>query len=227
MKIVGVQKTTLVDYPGKIATTLFTLGCNMRCPYCHNKQIAFDFISKETIDVSEIYKFLESRRNFIDGIVITGGEPTLQPGLIDFMKEVKSRFGFFIKLDTNGSFPTVINRIIDENLADYYALDIKTSFLRYKEHLGVDGEVIKKTYELIRDSGKQYELRMTCYPEFINTDTVEELLPYLSERDRIFIQQCNLENDETITYNPAQLELFGERLNSRGMHNTKVRGLAV
>jgi len=173
MKIVGVQKTTLVDYPGKIATTFFTLGCNMRCPYCHNKQIAFDFIAKEVIPIEEIFNILDTRRNFIDGIVITGGEPTLQSGLFDFLKQIKAKYKFFVKLDTNGSFPTVINRLIEENLVDYIALDIKTSFNRYKEYLGIEGDMIKKTYELIRDSGLDYELRMTCYPDFINSDTVE------------------------------------------------------
>ena len=227
MNIVGLQKTTLVDYPGKVATTLFTLGCNMRCPYCHNKQIAFDFATSEPIKIDKIYSFLEERKNFIDGVVISGGEPTLQKDLIDFIKSLKERFGFCIKLDTNGSKPHVVKKIIKQKLVDYFALDIKTSFNKYKEYLGIDGELIFNTYKLIRGSGINYELRMTCYPDYINSGNISEIMSFLSPKDRIYIQKCNLDDDLideiNITYKDGQLELFEDLLVDNGFASTLVR----
>ena len=227
MKIAGIQKTTLIDYPCKVASTIFTIGCNLRCPYCHNKQLAFDFVETEPMSMDEVFDIIEERKNFIEGVSISGGEPTLQPDLIDFCREIKNRYGLAIKLDTNGCFPTVVNRVVEEGLVDYFAMDIKTSFARYKEHLGIDGENVYKSYKLIRDSGKDYELRMTCYPDFINTNTLNELMGFLSPNDRICIQKCNNEDDSSvIEYNDKQLVLFEDMFESKGFSQTLVRGIA-
>ncbi|MEI6079317.1 MAG: anaerobic ribonucleoside-triphosphate reductase activating protein [bacterium] len=228
MKIAGIQKTTLVDYPGKIASTVFTLGCNMRCPYCHNKQIAFDFAETELISTEKVFEIIEERKKFIDGISISGGEPTLQPDLLAFCKEIKKRYGLLIKLDTNGSFPMIVKRAIEEKLVDYVALDLKTSFSRYMECLGIDGGIIYKSYEIIRNSGIDYELRMTCYPDFINSSSLAELLGFLSPTDKIYIQKCNINQDEDQNeyYDQHQLELFGSILESKGFSCALVRGIA-
>ena len=230
MQIAGVQTISLIDYPGKVCTTLFTLGCNFRCPYCHNKQISFDFADVELMDEEAVFKLLDERKDFIDAISISGGEPTLQPDILDFCKKIKDRYGLLIKFDTNGSFPTVLKRAIDEKLVDYVALDIKTSFTRYKEHLGVEGEIIYKSYNIIKDSGIDYELRMTCFPEFIHTDSITEVMPLLSPKDRVFIQQCILrstneagEQEEAPLYTEEQLELFGNMFTSLGFSSTSIR----
>ena len=223
MKIVGIQKTTLLDFPDKIATTIFTLGCNIRCPYCHNKQISFDFAKQNIIDNNEVINTINERKNFIDGIVITGGEPTIQPELLNFMRMIKNKFGLLIKLDTNGTSPLVVRKAIDESLVDYVALDIKTSFENYKKYLNVDGQDILSTYNILRNSKVNYELRMTCYPEFIDSDGISNLINYLDVRDRIFIQKCNYESN---TSNEDQLELFEELFSINGFNCASIRGVA-
>lgn len=228
MKIAGIQRTTLVDYPGKIASTIFTLGCNMRCPYCHNKQISFDFAEPELLDTDDVIEIIKERKNFIDGITITGGEPTLQKDLLGFCRQIKEKFGLLIKLDTNGSLPMIVKRAIDEKLVDYIAMDLKTSFSRYRECLGIDGEIIYSSYKIIRDSGLDYELRMTCYPDFINTNSLSELLGFLNPTDKIFIQKCNVVNvdEQQVSYEDGQLGLFENILEAKGFHSALVRGIA-
>lgn len=220
MQIAGIQKTSLIDYPGKVCTVLFTIGCNMKCPYCHNKQISFDFAEQpEAVSMDEVYSVLGERAGFIDGISISGGEPTFQKDLLAFCADIKKRFGLLIKVDTNGSNPLVIKELISKKAVDYFALDIKTSFERYKGSLGVDGSKILESYNLIKDSGVDYELRMTCYPDFIDTDVIDELLPCLDYRDRLFIQKCNNER----TYDKGQLELFENMFKDQGYSSTGLR----
>jgi len=220
LQIVGVQKTSLIDYPGKICATLFTLGCNMKCPYCHNKQISFDFVEQpELLDMAEVFSIIKERKDFIDAVSISGGEPTIQKNIIDFCLDIKKRFGLLVKIDTNGSKPQVIKKLIENKALDYVALDIKTSFVRYKESLGVDGELIYKSYNLIKDSGLDYELRMTCYPDFINSDVIEEVLPLLDVRDRLFLQKCNNEQ----TYDKGQMDLFEDQFKIKGYSATGLR----
>jgi len=231
VQIAGLQKTSLIDYPGKVSTTLFTLGCNMKCPYCHNKQISFDFVEIPMVmSDEEVFALIEERKDFIDAISLSGGEPTLQPDLLDFCREIKKRYGILIKFDTNGSFPDVIQKAIDEKLVDYVALDIKTSFNRYKESLGVDGERIYKTYKIISSATNiGYELRMTCFPDFVDSESIAELLPMLDIKDRIYLQQCYLNKDlenpvyDTPAYDQIQLELFENIMNSKGFASASIR----
>lgn len=227
MNIVGIKKTTLLDYPDKVSTTLFTYGCNMRCPYCHNKQIAFDFVGEKIlIPIDKIFSIIEERLAFIDGITISGGEPSLQNGLYNFCKSIKEKYKLDIKLDTNGSIPMVVKRLIDDKLIDYVALDIKTSFKRYKELLGVDGEIIYKTYEIIKSSNIPYELRMTAYPGFINKETIKDLSLILSKNDYIYIQKCNVEYcDDMTPYEDEELKELENIFNFQGFKNVSIRGL--
>jgi len=229
VQIAGIQRTSLIDYPGKVSATLFTLGCNMKCPYCHNKQISFDFAEATVMDIKEVFAFLDERKNFIDAVSLSGGEPTLQPDILDFCREIKKHYGFLIKFDTNGTFPKVLQKAIDEKLVDYIAMDIKTSFNKYKEHLGIDGALVYESYKILRLSNINYELRMTCYPDFIDSDNIKDLLPMLDIEDRIYIQQCYLnKNIETPIYNvpsydQSQLELFENLMNSSGFAFASVR----
>lgn len=227
MNIVGIKKTSLLDYPDKVSTTLFTLGCNLRCPYCHNKQIAFDFVGEQILLPTEkIFSMLSERLAFIDGITISGGEPSMHLGLYNFCKTIKEKYNLAIKLDTNGAYPMIIKRLIDSKLLDYVALDIKTSFKRYKEYLGLEGDVVYKTYELIKNSLLPYELRMTAYPKFINKDTLLELIPYLDKNDKIYIQQCNVEYcEDTIAYEESELKELENILTKQGFRSVIVRGL--
>lgn len=229
MQIAGIQRTSLIDYPGKVSATLFTLGCNMKCPYCHNKQISFDFADASVMDLKDVFDFLDERKGFIDAISLSGGEPTLQPDLLDFCREIKKRYGFLIKFDTNGTFPKVLHQAIDEKLVDYIAMDIKTSFNKYQEHLGIDGALVYESYKVLSISKINYELRMTCYPDFIDPNNIRELLPMLDVEDRIYIQQCYLNKDSESpvynipSYDHSQLELFENIMNSSGFASASIR----
>ena len=125
MHIEAIQKLTLLDYPGRTAATLFTHGCNFRCPFCHNAGLVVR-PSEQAVDPSELFDFLEKRKKLLDGICITGGEPLLQPDIADFIRRVR-KIGYAVKLDTNGSFPEKLQALIDEGLVDYVAVDIKNS----------------------------------------------------------------------------------------------------
>ena len=220
MQIVGIQKTSLIDYPGKMCTTLFTLGCNMKCPYCHNKQISFDFVEAPALlGVADVFSTIEERKSFIDAVSISGGEPTVQKDIVEFCLDIKKKFALLVKIDTNGSKPAVIKKLIESNAVDYIALDIKTSFSRYKESLGVDGKLIYESYNLIKNSKIEHELRMTCFPDFINSDVIDEMLPLLDIKDRLFLQKCNNEQ----TYDKGQMDLFENQFKEQGYSATGLR----
>lgn len=164
MKFAGIQKLTLLDYPEKLACTVFVNGCNFRCPFCHNGSLV-RCDNESSIDESEILEFLNNRKGVLNGICISGGEPTLYPELIDFIRKVKEIGTYKIKLDTNGSKPDVIKSILDEGLIDYIAMDIKSSMESYPYVAGtikIDfNDVIPKSIDLIINSGIDYEFRTT------------------------------------------------------------------
>jgi len=166
MLISGLQKTTLIDYPGRIAATVFLAGCNFRCPFCHNPELVFpDQISQGILKEKDFFVWLDGRQGKIEGICITGGEPTLQKDLILFLRKIKKR-GYLIKLDTNGSRPDVLQQAFQEKLLDFVAMDIKNSLEKYSLTVGVkvDIERIKLSMGLIRNSGVDYEFRTTVAP---------------------------------------------------------------
>lgn len=140
MKIAGLQKLTLLDYPGKTAASIFTLGCNFRCPFCHNADLVVPLapdLKPSFLSEEEFFSFLQKRKGLLDGICITGGEPTLQSDLASFCKKIKDQ-GFLVKLDTNGSHPDILNNLISLDLVDYVAMDIKNSPDRYAQTVGLD-----------------------------------------------------------------------------------------
>jgi len=169
MIIAGFQKLTLIDYPGHLATTVFTVGCSFRCPFCHNPELVVEtqnFASVQTNNAEkEFLKFLKTRHGKLDGVCITGGEPTIQPDILDFIKKVK-KLGYAVKLDTNGTRPDVLRKVITEKLVDFIAMDIKNQPKRYNIATGTkfDIERIKLSVNLIMNSRIPYVLRTTVVP---------------------------------------------------------------
>lgn len=193
MIIKGLQKLTLVDYPGKVACTIFVFGCNFRCPFCQNPSLVIDDGSP-AIEEKEILNFLSERKGFLDGVCITGGEPTLQDDLPEFIRKIKS-LGFLVKLDTNGTNPDMLKELIDEKLIDYVAMDIKTrlDFERYRSVVRAldqkEFEKVKKSIEVIRSSGVDYEFRTTVVPTLLSQEDVVEIAKYISGAKLFSIQQ--------------------------------------
>lgn len=171
MTISGIVKSSLVDFPGHISSVLFLPGCNYDCFYCHNRQIINGSHSK--LDIEEILEFLKKRVGLIDGVVITGGEPTLHHDLQQFIETIKE-LGYKIKLDTNGSSPDVISQFLDLGLCDYYAVDYKAPFARYREVAGMcaDAKKVLQTINLLLGSGTEFEVRTTLIPQLKEEDLV-------------------------------------------------------
>lgn len=178
MIISGLQKLTLLDFPGYVACTIFTRGCNMRCPFCQNQGLVVPehFDSKEIIPTQEIIEFLKSRKSRLQGVCITGGEPTLQTDLMKFIKQVKS-IGYKVKLDTNGTNPEIIKTLLDNNLLDYIAMDIKNDLSRYELTSGVNEEKksILKSIDIIKDAGIEYEFRTTVVKELHDEESFQNI----------------------------------------------------
>lgn len=195
MNVKGVYRTSLIDYPGAISAVVFTGGCNLRCRFCHNPELALDSAELEAIPEADILSFLSTRKRLIDGVVISGGEPTLRANLSEFCDSLKS-LGFKVKLDTNGSDPAKVSELVKGKAVDYVALDIKTSPEKYSEVTGssLTFDSVQATLEVLRSSGIKYELRTTCVPDMV---TMED---FASIRDRIgrvrtyYLQQFRAEN---------------------------------
>ena len=167
MQIYGFNKTTLLDYPEHVACTLFTGGCNFRCPFCQNGGLVTDVSGQLPIPMDEIFSTLKKRKGILSGVCVTGGEPTLHPDLPDFLREIKE-LGYLVKLDTNGYRPDVIATLDRQNLIDYIAMDIKSSPEHYSQAAGVPGldmDRIKESVSYIRSSGLPYEFRTTVVRE--------------------------------------------------------------
>lgn len=190
IKFFGLQKLTLLDYPGHMAATLFTGGCNFRCPFCHNKGLVFLDEGNTELDIDEIYEFLNERKKILDGICISGGEPLIHKGLKDFIKEVK-KLGLKVKLDTNGSFYEGLKELIDENLLDYVAMDVKNSKRRYSETIGVTNFVldnIEKSIELLKMDKVDYEFRCTVVKEYHDAQAIKEMGEWLKGSKQLYLQ---------------------------------------
>lgn len=230
MKIGGLQKLTLVDYPGKVAATVFLIGCNFRCGFCHNPELVNWKGEQAEITEKEFFEFLKEKQDLIDGVCITGGEPTIYPDLINFIKKIRS-MGFLIKLDTNGSNPEVLKKLFAEKLLDFIAMDIKTSvdvevqnpkskFQKYNKATGVNVDInkIKKSVELIKNSGIDYEFRTTVVPGLVEKEDIEKISEWLKGVKKIALQQFQNKKvlDEkfkkTVSYPEEILKEFAEIL---------------
>ena len=194
MNIGGYQKLTLIDFPGTIATTIFTVGCNFRCPFCHNPELVIGSGIKtagtENKTEQEFFAFLKKRKGKIEGVCITGGEPTLQPDLLEFIQKIKA-LGFLVKLDTNGARPDILKKLLNLKLLDFVAMDIKNQPKRYAETVGVkvDLERIRLSVNLIRNSRVNYEFRTTVVPGIHSEKDFLEIAKWLSGARAYYLQE--------------------------------------
>jgi pyruvate formate lyase activating enzyme len=200
MKIGGLQKLSLIDFPGKIAATVFLIGCNFKCPFCQNPELVdSEKIKKQPlISEKDFFKFLNERKDFLEGVCITGGEPTIHKDLVDFIKKIKQK-GFLVKLDTNGSNPEVLKKLLKANLLDFIAMDIKTSLGKYEKvypvksrNAGAAKQLfnrVKKTIDLIKNSGIDYEFRITIVPGLVEKKDIGEIGHWLKGVKKFALQQ--------------------------------------
>lgn len=191
MQICGLQKLSLLDYPDKLAATVFFGGCNFRCPFCHNAALVTDTSGAPRIPEGEVVAFLERRRNFLDGVCVTGGEPLLQPELPDFLARVRA-MGYRIKLDTNGFSPDGLRALIDRGLVDYVAMDVKNSLEKYPQTVGllqVDLDAIRASARLIMEGRVDYEFRTTLVREFHQMADIRSIGEWLHGAGKYFLQK--------------------------------------
>ncbi len=190
MKINGFQKMTLLDFPGRVAATVFTGGCNLRCPFCHNALLVTQIDPSTLYDTDEVLSFLKSRKGILDGVAITGGEPLLQVDISGFIKKLKD-MGYAVKLDTNGTFPLKLADIIEEKLVDYVAVDIKNCKEKYPATVGIDNFNIKnieETVEILKRGDVPYEFRTTVVKEFHTVEDIERIGQWIKGAPRYFLQ---------------------------------------
>ncbi len=229
MLIEGMQKLTLLDYPEHIACTLFSHGCNLRCPFCHNAGLVVR-PPENIINSEEINGFLEKRKGILDGVCLTGGEPLLQKDVLDFMRYIRS-FGYKLKLDTNGFYPAVLEKAITEGLVDYIAMDIKSSRQGYPKAVGIENIDIApvcKSVELIMNSGVDYEFRTTAVKGLHIVSDFEDIANWIGGAKRYFIQQF-IDSGDLIS---SGFEAFDENETalllaavSKAVPSAKIRGI--
>lgn len=213
MKLAGIQKVTLLDYPGHIACTVFTRGCNFRCPFCHNMELVTNFDNSKDIDENEIIEFLKTRAGKLEGVCITGGEPLISDEVFSFMRKIKE-IGFKIKLDTNGTFPQRINTALKEKLIDMIAMDIKSSENNYNFVAGVNVDIdkIKESISIIRNCGIDYEFRTTCVKGLHERNDFEGIGKLILGADKYYLQNFrqveNVTPDNLCGFKKEELEIF-------------------
>ena len=186
----GFQKMTMLDFPGKVACTAFTAGCNFRCPFCHNASLVTKINNEEIYSQEEIFDYLNKRKGVLDGICITGGEPLLYDGIVEFIKKARE-LGLLVKLDTNGSFPEKLKYLIDNGLVDYVAMDIKNSKEKYAETIGLkeyDLSNVEKSVAMLLEGRVEYEFRTTIVAEYHTTQDIVAIGNWIKGAKRYFLQ---------------------------------------
>ncbi len=214
----GMQRTSFIDYPGKIVSTVFFGGCNFRCPYCHNSDLVFN---RDLPQIGEniLLEHLENRRGKLDGICITGGEPTLHPDLPEFIRHVKER-GFLVKLDSNGTNPEMLEELFGENLVDYIAMDIKAPKEKYSGvvKVNVNTNTIQRSIDLIREMAPDYEFRTTLVRELTDEEDLIAIGEWIKGSKRYALQQFRPNKPldpkcmECREYTREEMERFARRL---------------
>ena len=199
MNIGGIQKCSLIDYPGKISLVVFTRGCNFYCPYCHNPALirpepdgkgSGTGLSERPIDENDLFCFLEKRKTLLDGVVITGGEPTLHHDLPHFIRRIHE-MGFLVKLDTNGSRPDILEEIVSGGLTDFIAMDVKTAPARYEPFSGksFDASAIFRSVSIIINGGVHHEFRTTCVQPLVTDADIQQIARMVSGADSYVLQR--------------------------------------
>ena len=230
MKIHGLQKMTLLDYPGKVACTVFTAGCNMRCPFCHNALLVTELNPADAYSKEEILKFLEGRVGLLDGVCITGGEPLLQVDIAGFLKNIKD-LGYSIKLDTNGSYPDKLIELVENKLVDYVAMDIKNCLKKYPQTVGIEKfglQNVQKSIEFLLSGAVDYEFRTTVVKEYHSVEDIEKIGELIKGAKRYFLQNfvdsgnligsgLNSVSPETLREMAAKVSPLVESVSVRGI----------
>lgn len=230
MNISGIQKLTLLDFPGRLACTVFTTGCNFRCPFCHNASLVLPG-KGEHIETEQVISFLKKREGVLEGVCITGGEPCFQDGIEEFIQEVRS-MGFLVKLDTNGSFPEKLSSLLEKKLLDYVAMDIKTSKEKYLRVCGIKNERLLQnvieSVEILKKSSVEHEFRTTTAKELQTSDDFERIGEWLKGEKRYFIQQYRADGEligeELTPYEKKELLTFADIMR-RYVTNVDIRGV--
>ena len=231
MKIAGLQKLTLLDFPGETACIVFTPGCNFNCPYCHNSHIIHH--NHEEMSLADFFAFLESRKGLLDGVVVSGGEPTLQKDLVRFIHKIK-QMGFKVKLDTNGTRPAVLEELIEHKLVDYIAMDVKNSPAEYIKTSGtVDMTIfdIQDSIKLLKKWNGQYEFRTTVVKELHSANTLSFMAKWLkrmygkAEIPKLYLQM--FVKSDTVVYDltpptNSEMELY-KTIVSKYVPNVEIR----
>lgn len=194
MRLGGLQKLSLIDYPGKLAAVVFTQGCNFRCGYCHNPELVLPREYCPVVPEEEVMAFLRGRQEYLEGVVVTGGEPTVQEGLISFLDKLK-RLGYLVKLDTNGSRPEVLKQLLSLRLVNYVAMDVKASLIRYDEvtNVPVSTEKIKESIRLIIESGIPHEFRTTVVKALHSSRDLLEILSLVRGSRQYNLQRSRID----------------------------------
>ena len=210
MLIHGLQKMTLLDYPGYVACTVFLNGCDFRCPYCHNFELV-DGTAQALMDDEEFFAFLGKRKGLLDGVCISGGEPLLHKDIDDFIRRIRE-MGFKVKLDTNGYHPDMLKKLIDEGLLDYIAMDIKNSFAKYAVTTGapnINTSIIKKSISIIMNSGVDYEFRTTVAGGLHQADDFEQIGAMIPDAKAYYLQQFTMRDTvpDRELYSPSAEEM--------------------
>ncbi len=227
----GLQKLTLLDYPGKVACTLFTRGCNFRCPFCHNASLVVRADEQPTYTNDEILAFLKKRQGILDGVAITGGEPTLMSGLYDFIVQVKE-MEYSVKLDSNGTRPEVLKKLVMNGLVDYVAMDIKNSPEKYAYTCGLpksyDLSKIEESKNFLMEGHVDFEFRTTVAKPFHTEEDFYKIGEWLKGSEKYFLQQFKDSGDiigqEISSFNESEMEKFLNVL-LPFVPNTQLRGV--
>ncbi len=230
MMIHGLQKLTLLDFPGKVACTLFTAGCNFRCPFCHNAPLVLPQQFSSPIEPDEILSFLQKRKGVLDGVCLTGGEPLMQKDVAAFLEKVKS-MGYNVKLDTNGSFPDRLREILSRGLVDYVAMDIKNSEKKYAKTIGVkdfDFSPVKKSISLLLSGDIPFEFRTTVVKELHDKESFKDIATLIKGAENYYLQ-CYKDSENMIgsgfsAYSESELLAFAEIVRPH-VKNVSLRGI--
>ena len=230
MKIHGFQKMTMLDYPGRVACTLFTAGCNFRCPFCHNALLVTEIDNAATYDTNEILAYLQKRRALLEGVAVTGGEPLMNRDISDLLKQIKE-LGYAVKLDTNGSYPDRLREIIAAGLVDYVAMDIKNAKEKYALTVGLpdfDLAPVEETVSFLLSGAVDYEFRTTVVKEFHTEEDVAAIAEWITGAPRYFLQNFR-ESDHMIgsglhPHTPETMERM-RKIAAERIPSTSLRGI--
>ena len=230
VKICGLQKMTLLDFPGKVACTVFTGGCNLRCPFCHNALLVPELDEAEEIGEEQVFDLLRKRKGILDGVAITGGEPLLQAGIVPFIEKIKE-MGYAVKLDHNGTRPELLKELIERKLIDYVAVDVKNCKEKYEETTGTPGlrlQPIEETVELLLSGKVPYEFRTTVVEEFHTIEDIGKIGQWIAGAENYFLQNF-VDSGELIGENmhaasPETMQKMKEAA-EKYVKNVEIRGL--